>query len=114
MTFEAVADAISVVLLFIGAVLCFTAAVGTLRFPDLLARLHAVTKPQTLGVLLVLLAVGLRLRTGLDIGMLLLVGIFQLLTSPAAGQMMARAYYDIAGAEGTAEQREPYVDESRS
>lgn len=112
MTFAQIADGISLVLLLIGSFLCFTGALGAVRFPDLLARLHAITKPQTLGVLVVLLALALRLRSPLEIGMLLLVGIFQLITSPAAGQMMARAYYDIAGAEGTVEQREPYKENS--
>ncbi|MEK8226242.1 monovalent cation/H+ antiporter complex subunit F [Oerskovia sp. M15] len=37
--------------------------VGVVRFPDLLARMHAATKPQVLGLILVLIALALRLRS---------------------------------------------------
>ena len=44
-----------------------------------------------LGVLLVILGVGLRTRSGLDVGMLVLIGFFQLLTIPAGAHMVGRA-----------------------
>ena len=47
---------------------------GVLRFPDVLDRMHAATKPQVLGVLLLLPGLALRLRTPSDLGMLVLVG----------------------------------------
>ena len=37
-----------------------------LRFPDVLDRMHAATKPQVLGVLLLLVGLALRLRTAAD------------------------------------------------
>lgn len=89
----AVLDAVSLVCLTGSALLSLAAAVGLLRFPDLLSRMHAGTKPQVLGVLLALLGVGLRLRSGLDIGMLVLVGLFQCLTLPVAAHMVGRAVY---------------------
>jgi multicomponent Na+:H+ antiporter subunit G len=89
----AVLDAVSLVCLTASALLSLAAAVGLLRFPDLLSRMHAGTKPQVLGVLLALLGVGLRLRSGLDVGMLVLVGIFQCLTLPVAAHMVGRAIY---------------------
>ena len=64
-----------------------------LRFPDTLSRMHAATKPQVLGVLLLLLGVALRLRTPSDLGMVALVGVFQLATAPVAAQMIGRAAY---------------------
>lgn len=88
-----VLDTASLVCLTASAVLSLAAAVGLLRFPDLLSRMHAGTKPQVLGVLLALLGVGLRLRSGLDVGMLLLVGFFQCLTLPVAAHMVGRAVY---------------------
>src|SRR5690606_26012702 len=82
MTWTAVADVLGLALVVAGALLCLSAAIGLLRFPDLLTRMHAATKPQALGVLLVLIGVGLRTRLGLDVGMLILIGAFQLLTIP--------------------------------
>ena len=90
-----VADAVAMGCLFAGSLLSLAAAIGLLRFPDLLSRMHAGTKPQVLGVLLTLLGVGLRLRSGSDVGMLLLVGAFQLLTLPVGAHMVGRAAYRI-------------------
>ena len=43
-----VLDLIGAVLILIGALLCLIAAIGLLRLPDVLSRMHAATKPQTL------------------------------------------------------------------
>ncbi|GAA5160043.1 monovalent cation/H(+) antiporter subunit G [Ornithinimicrobium tianjinense] len=91
MSWTDVADLLGLVCLFLGALLCLAASIGLLRFPDLLTRMHAGTKPQVLGVLLVILGVGLRTRSGLDVGMLLLIALFQLLTIPAGAHMVGRA-----------------------
>ena len=53
--------------------------------------MHAAAKPQVLGLLLVLLGCALRLRTGVDITTLVLVGLFQLATAPVAAHMVGRA-----------------------
>lgn len=97
-TFGGVADVLGLVCLFAGALLTLTSSIGLLRLPDLFSRLHAATKPQVLGQLLILLGVGLRLRSAPDIGMLLLVGAFQLLTIPVAGHLVSRAQYRLHGA----------------
>ncbi|MEH0936790.1 monovalent cation/H(+) antiporter subunit G [Micromonospora psammae] len=76
-----------------GALLSLAAGIGVLRFPDVLDRMHAATKPQVLGVLLLLLGLALRLRTPADLGMIALVGVFQLVTAPVAAQMIGRAAY---------------------
>lgn len=90
---EQVADLLGLLCLAGGALLCLAASIGLLRFPDLLTRMHAGTKPQILGVLLVLMGVGLRTRSGLDIGMLVLIGVFQLLTIPVGAHMVGRAAF---------------------
>ena len=69
------------------------AAIGILRFPDVLTRMHSATKPQVLGLLLVLLGLGLRLRDPAAIGLLALVALFQLVTSPIASHMVGRASF---------------------
>ena len=47
-------DVIAAVLVLAGASLALTAAIGVVRFPDTLSRMHAASKPQVLGLLLVL------------------------------------------------------------
>lgn len=91
MSWTAVADVVGLLLLMVGGLLCLAAAIGLVRFPNLLTRMHAATKPQALGVLLVLLGVGLRTRSGLDVGMLVLIGVFQMLTIPVGAHMVGRA-----------------------
>jgi len=86
-------DAIAAVCLVLGALLSLTAAIGLARFPDLLSRLHTATKPQVLGLLLILVAVGLRIDEPLDIGIVVVIGILQMVTSPVAAHMVGRAAY---------------------
>ncbi len=63
-------DWLGAVCLVAGALLSLAAGIGVLRFPDALDRMHAATKPQVLGVLLLLLGLALRLRTPADLGMI--------------------------------------------
>lgn len=86
-------DVVAAACLLAGSALAFIAGLGILRFPDLLARMHVATKPQVLGLLLMLLGVALRLRDAPVVWMLVLVALFQLLTSPVAAHMVARAGY---------------------
>ena len=48
-------DTIGAISIFLGALLALTAAVGIVRFPDTLRRMHAATKPQVVGLILVLM-----------------------------------------------------------
>jgi multicomponent Na+:H+ antiporter subunit G len=86
-------DLIAWVCLVAGALLSLSAGVALLRFPDLLSRMHAATKPQVLGLLLVLIGCALRLRDLVDITTLLLVLVFQMATAPVAAHMVGRAAY---------------------
>jgi multicomponent Na+:H+ antiporter subunit G len=90
-TWDTVADVASVICLLGGAFLAFAAGVGVLRFPDLLSRMHAGTKPQVLGLILVLVGLALRLRSGGAVWALVLVVVFQMLTAPVAAHMVGRA-----------------------
>ncbi|QHT57775.1 monovalent cation/H(+) antiporter subunit G [Cellulomonas sp. H30R-01] len=90
---DTVADVASVIFLLGGALLAFAAGVGALRFPDLLARMHAATKPQVLGLVLCLIGLALRLRSGGAVWALVLVALFQMLTAPVAAHMVGRAGY---------------------
>ncbi|MDZ4270230.1 MAG: monovalent cation/H(+) antiporter subunit G, partial [Mycobacterium sp.] len=75
-------DIVTGVLILSGATLALTAAVGVVRFPDTLTRMHAATKPQVLGLLLVLAGAAIRLRGHPDVGMLILTGMFTVITAP--------------------------------
>ncbi|NLU76637.1 monovalent cation/H(+) antiporter subunit G [Streptomyces sp. HNM0575] len=93
MNWSGAADIAAMACMMAGAVLCLLAGIGLVRLPDVLTRMHAATKPQVLGLLFVLVGAGLRLRSAADLGTLLLVGIFQLLTVPVAAHMVGRAAY---------------------
>jgi multicomponent Na+:H+ antiporter subunit G len=93
MTLQNIADVLAGACLISGALLSLAAGVGLLRFPDLLSRMHAATKPQVLGLLLILAGTALRLQNTIDITTLVLVGIFQLVTAPVAAHMVGRAVY---------------------
>jgi multicomponent Na+:H+ antiporter subunit G len=85
-------DVVSAVLLLGGALSCLLGAFGLLRLPDLPGRLQAATKPQTLGLLLIL--AGTALRVELESGVtLLLVGLFQVITAPVISQLLGRSAY---------------------
>ncbi|ROS76470.1 monovalent cation/H(+) antiporter subunit G [Cellulomonas sp. PhB143] len=86
-----VADVLAAVAMLCGAFLTLAAGVGVARFPDLLGRMHAATKPQVLGLILLLLGVALRVHEWSVVGMLALVAAFQLLTAPVAAHMVGRA-----------------------
>ncbi|MEU3459840.1 monovalent cation/H(+) antiporter subunit G [Streptomyces sp. NPDC006733] len=93
MSWGSACDWVAAVCLLLGAVLCCVAGIGLLRLPDTLTRMHAATKPQVLGLLLVLLGVALRLRSWVDLGTLVLIGTFQLMTVPVAAHLVGRAAY---------------------
>lgn len=93
MTWTTIADIAAGICLVAGSFLALAAGVGVLRFPDLLARMHAGTKPQVLGLILLLTGEALRVRNMQVLGMLVLIVIFQLLTAPVAAHMVGRAGY---------------------
>jgi multicomponent Na+:H+ antiporter subunit G len=90
---EGLGDGLAVVLLLLGALLCLTAGLGLLRFPDVLTRMHAGTKPQVLGVLLIMVGAAIRLQGWSATWMLLLVAAFQMLTAPVSAHMISRVAY---------------------
>ena len=93
MSLSGVLDILAGACLLSGAVLSLAAGLGLLRFPDVLSRMHAATKPQVLGLLLILTGTAIRLGTLVDITTLVLVGAFQLATAPVAAHMVGRAAY---------------------
>lgn len=91
--FDRVLDLITALLLVLGAFLSLAAAIGLLRFPDALARLHAATKPQILGLISVVLAIAVTARSWQALLLLIPVVVLQMLTAPIAAHMVGRAGY---------------------
>ncbi|GHD79835.1 multisubunit sodium/proton antiporter MrpG subunit [Salinibacterium amurskyense] len=93
MTLDTILDVLTGIFLLLGGFLSAAAGVGLLRFPDAIARLHATTKPQILGLTFVLLAIALQNRQLSTILLLLFLLIFQMITAPVSAHMIARAGY---------------------
>ncbi|RPA57635.1 monovalent cation/H(+) antiporter subunit G [Gordonia oryzae] len=89
-----IADIVSAVFLTIGTLMAVTAAIGILRFPDTLSRMHSATKPQTLGLLMMLIGAMVSIGgTHVDMGMLVLAGLFALITAPVVAHRIGRLVY---------------------
>jgi multicomponent Na+:H+ antiporter subunit G len=84
-------DAFSIVAIVAGAFFYLAGTVGLLRFPDAYSRLHALTKADNLG--LVLIVIGLLPQVdGVLMGLkLLLVWLLVMLSSAAVAQLIARS-----------------------
>jgi multicomponent Na+:H+ antiporter subunit G len=93
MTAGGVLDVLAGVLVLSGSALALTAAIGVVRFPDTLSRMHSATKPQVLGLLLVLGGAAIRLRGHPDVGMLILAGLFTLITAPVVANRVGQLAY---------------------
>ncbi len=108
---DAVIDVAVLVLILAGALLCLSAAVGLLHFRDVPSRLHAATKPQVLGLLLICGAVALSQRSigGILLGLVLVAPIvlMQFATAPLSAHIVGRQAYR----NGTTDQRHLVVDE---
>ncbi len=102
-------DITALVLVLIGALLCLTAAIGLLRFHDVPTRLHAATKPQVLGLILICLAIALSSRSWPVVAFLVPIVMIQLATAPLSAHMVGRQAYR----NGTIDERSLYVDELR-
>ncbi|MDG5486626.1 monovalent cation/H(+) antiporter subunit G [Mycolicibacterium gadium] len=88
-----VVDLAVAVLILGGSALALTAAMGVVRFPDTLTRMHAASKPQVLGLLLVLCGAAIRLSGNIDVGMLVLTGLFTVITAPVVANRVGQLAY---------------------
>lgn len=108
---DTVIDVAVLVLILLGALLCLSASVGLLHFRDVPSRLHAATKPQVLGLLLICVAIALSQRSvgGILIGLVLVAPIvlMQFATAPLSAHMVGRQAYR----NGTTDERSLLVDE---
>ncbi|PFG40091.1 multisubunit sodium/proton antiporter MrpG subunit [Georgenia soli] len=93
MSWTDVADVAGTVLLVLGSTLTLVAAIAILRFDDLLSRMHAATKPQVLGLVIMMAGLALTVRNPVVVWTLVLVVAFQLITAPISAHMVGRAGY---------------------
>lgn len=78
-----------------GALLMLLAALGILRLPDLLTRLHATTKAAALGVILIMLAVATHFAEVGVAARAFAIIVFILMTAPVAAHVIGRAGYFV-------------------
>lgn len=100
-------EILSAVLLVLGSLLTLVASVGLHRFPDVFARMHASTKPATLGIILILVGASVaadELSISATLGLAIAL---QLITAPVGAHMVGRAAYRA----GTELSPETSVDE---
>ena len=81
------------ILLVAGALFALAAALGVLRLPDVLIRMHASTKAGTLGCGLMLVAAAVHFGETAIIARAVAAIVFLLLTAPIAAHMIGRAAY---------------------
>lgn len=93
MSWTLVADVVTAICFLAGSLLALVAGIGLIRFPDLLARMHAGTKPQILGLALMMAGLAVHLRSRAVLGTLVLVVVLQMVTAPVAAHMVGRAGY---------------------
>jgi multicomponent Na+:H+ antiporter subunit G len=87
-------EIIAGILVLLGAIFTLIAAVGVIRLPDVLTRMHASTKAGTLGASLILAATALLFGDTSTVAKCVVAVLFLLLTAPLAGHMLGRASLD--------------------
>lgn len=93
---DGIRDVITIVLVLVAALMCAAAGVGLFRFPDVLSRLHAATKPQILGLMAICLDIALNSLSVASFALVTAIIIFQGLTAPISAHMVGRAAYRSA------------------
>lgn len=86
-----VVDVVSVVTIAVGAAMAFVAAVGMHRLPGTTMRMHAATKPATLGVLGCAVGAALQMDDLSSVTKIAVIVAFQFITVPVGAHMLARA-----------------------
>ena len=87
----AIRDVVSAVLMLSGSLLAVISSIGIHRLGSTRARMHATTKPATLGVLLCGVGAVVQFADVSDIAKVLVVVILQLVGAPIGSHMLGRA-----------------------
>ncbi len=94
---DAVLDVITLTLVLAGALLCLIAGIGVFRLADAPSRLHAATKPQVFGLMLICAAIAIDQRSvsGILLGIVLVIPVLvmQFGTAPLSAHIVGRQAY---------------------
>lgn len=80
----------AILLILAGAAFFLAGTVGLLRFPDLLTRIHALTKADNVGLGFVVAGLAVLADNAFVLGQLLLIWLLVLLSSASAAHVLAR------------------------
>lgn len=86
-----VLDVLTAALFLIGGALALLGGAGLHRLRDTLSRMHAATKPATLGVLCCAVGAALQFDSVSDVTKLAVAVVLQLVTAPVGAHVLARA-----------------------
>lgn len=89
-SFSQLLSGLGAVLLTMGSLLTLISALGVLRFPTLLQRQHAATKPQLLGFILFCFSVALIRQSLAWLAVVSLAILLQTLTAPIGAHLIGR------------------------
>jgi len=92
---ENIINILVAIFMFSGATFILLAAVGIMRLPDLLTRMHASTKAGALGVALIMVAAMLHFNDLVLIAKAMAVILFIFITAPVAAHAIGRAGYFV-------------------
>lgn len=81
---------VSGLFLIAGSALAMIGGIGSVRFTDLLSRMHAAAKAPTLGLVLVAIGAAIEIDTMLAVTTVILVVVLQLLSSPVGAHALSR------------------------
>jgi multicomponent Na+:H+ antiporter subunit G len=87
-------DVLTATCFVIGALFAFVGALGLHRLADTRSRMHAATKPATLGVALCALGAALQLTSPSDVTKVFVIVVLQLVTAPIGAHMLGRSVGD--------------------
>lgn len=79
--------------LLVGSFLCFSGAIGLIRFPDFYTRMHAVGVADTLGAGMILVGLMIISTDLLVFAKLVMILLFILLIGPTTSHVLAKAAY---------------------
>lgn len=90
---DTVLDVIALVVMSWGILQALVAGIGIVRFPDVLTRMHAASKPQMFGVVMVFAGAALFSRSWAVAGFLLVALCAEFLTVPASSSLVGRSAF---------------------
>lgn len=90
---DTVLDVVALVFMSWGVLQSLVAGIGIVRFPDVLTRMHAASKPQMFGVVMVFSGAALFSRSWAVAGFLLVALLAEFLSVPASSSLVGRSAF---------------------